>query len=234
MQSIIQQKFKFLKLPRKKQLTFYPFSTITTNKNTDNFKEKFCQGCKMKQIDSKIICGICNTIHNPLDFIRHNNYFELFNLNQKFSIDKSFLEKKYKEIQKVIHPDKFAQRDSATLNQAHDASSLVVHAYNILKDDYKRANYLLDLKGIGSINENNATIKDKNFLMRFMDIQERIDDAESKEELMEIKVEIDQEIKNLTNELDNNFENEQLEKALGILSSIKFNLSLLENINNKI
>jgi len=188
----------------------------------------------LKQIDSKIICGICNTIHTPLDFIRHSNYFDLFNLNQKFSIDKNSLEKKYKEIQMVIHPDKFAQSDTITLNQAHDASSLVGNAYNILRDDYKRGTYLLSLKGCETVNENSNTIKDTKFLIQFMDVQERIDDAESKEELIEIKAEIDQEIKSLTFQLDKNFENEQLEKALEILTTIKFNLSLLETINNKI
>lgn len=232
MQSLILQKIKLFKFPSKR-IKFNNFST-STNTSFDQFKEKICQSCKLKNLDSKIICGICNTIHNPLEFIRHSNYFDLFNLNQKFSIDKNFLEKKYKEIQKVIHPDKFAQTDSNTLNLAHDASSLVVHAYNILKDDYKRANYLLNLKGFDSVAENDATITDNKFLMHFMDIQERIDDAETKEELLEIKAEIDNEIKSLTGELDKNFENEQLEKALEVLKSIKFNLSLLENVNNKI
>lgn len=219
----------------KKQLYYFSLCTMSNKtSNTDHFKDKICQDCKLKQLNSKIICGVCNTMHNPLDFIRHSNYFDLFNLNQKFSIDKDSLEKKYKEIQKVIHPDKFAQSDSFTLNQAHDASSLVVHAYNILRDDFKRGNYLLNLKGYENINEITATIKDKKFLMQFMDFQERIDEAETKEELMEIKAKIDQEIKSLTNELDKNFEIEQLEKALEILKSIKFNLSLLESINNKI
>jgi len=204
------------------------------NSNQTILKGRICEGCKLKQIDSKIICGICNTIHNPLDILKHSNYFEIFNLNQKFSIDKIYLEKKYKDIQKVIHPDKFAQSDKATLDQAHDASSLVVHAYNILKDDFKRANYLLNLKGFDNIGETNTTIKDKKFLMAFMDLQERIDEAETKEEILEIKDEIEDEITSLTKELEQNFESEKLDKVLEVLKSIKFNLSLLDNINNKI
>lgn len=198
-------------------------------------KEKTCEGCKIQQLDSKLICGICSAIKTPIDILKRNNYFEIFNLNQNFSIDKGLLEKKYKDIQKVIHPDKYAaQGDKATLDQAHNASSLVVKAYNILKDDYKRANYLLNLKGYENVEEKNVTIKDIKFLQSFMELQEKIEEAESKEEILEIKADIDDAIKALTDELEKNFANETLEKALEILNSIKFNLSLLDNINKKI
>ena len=67
----------------------------------------------------------------------------------------------------IIHPDKFAQLDKEKLDEARIASSLVVSAYNTLKDDYKLGNYLLGLKGFESIPESH-TIHDKEFLMEFM------------------------------------------------------------------
>jgi len=220
----------------KKNLSLSNFSNQArdNHEDIDILKEKICEGCKLKQIESKIICGMCNSIQLPLDVIKNCNYFEIFNLAQKFCIDKGYLERKYKEIQKVIHPDKFAQNGKNSLDQAHDASSMVVHAYNVLKNDYKRANYLLNLKGFDNISEGNSTIKDTKYLQIFMEIQERIEEAESKEEIMEIKKELDEEIKNLTQNIDKYFENEKLEKVLENLKTLKFNLSLLENINNKI
>lgn len=210
----------------------HKFNLYTAN-NT-SFKEKICEGCKLKQIDSKLICGVCTTIHTPLEILKKSNYFEIFNLHQKFSIDKKFLEKKYKELQKYIHPDKFALGDENTLLEAHNASSIVGNAYFILKDDFKRANYLLFLKGYESIEEGNATIKDQIYLETFMDIQEQIEEAQTKEEFMEIKKCLDEKIFFLTNELNKNFESEDLEKALEVLKTIKFNMSLSEQINNLI
>ena len=108
------------------------------------------------------------------------------------------------------------------------------NAYFILKDDFKRANYLLFLKGYESIEEGNATIKDQIYLETFMDIQEQIEEAQTKEEFMEIKKCLDEKIFFLTNELNKNFESEDLEKALEVLKTIKFNMSLSEQINNLI
>ena len=36
------------------------------------------------------------------------NYFELFNLSEKFEIDSEKLQENYRSIQKEIHPDRFA------------------------------------------------------------------------------------------------------------------------------
>jgi len=92
---------------------------------------------------------------------------------------------------------------------------------------------LLELKGFEFITESH-TIHDKEFLMIFMDLQERIDDCENKEEINEIKNEINETIKTLTEKLEDMFNKNEYKECFHILNTIKFNLSLMENVNNKI
>ena len=193
-----------------------------------------CEGCKLKQLESKLLCNLCSVIYTPLEILNKKNYFDIFNLNQNFSIDKIFLESKYKEIQKFIHPDKFAMGNDSIIKDAHQASSLVGIAYHTLLDDFSRGNYLLYLKGCKNISEGNQSITDKNFLEEFMDVRERIEDAKSIDEILEIKIEINEKINNLVDDLNKKFQKEDYSEALEILKKIKFNLSILENIKNKI
>jgi molecular chaperone HscB len=193
------------------------FSTFTNKKENNN--------------DNNVINNLNNCPLNSI--LTKNNFYEIFQIEENYIIDKKILERKYKDIQMIIHPDKFAQLDKTKLDEAHNASSLVITAYNILKDDYKRGNYLLELKGFESIAESN-TIHDKEFLMDFMDKQERIDDCENKEEILIIKNEINNDICLLTNKLAELFIKNDYKECVNILNTIKFNLSLMENINNKI
>ena len=71
------------------------------------------------------------------------NFFKIFNINEYYSIDKSLLSKNYKELQKLVHPDKYVLNDKEVLLEAEKCSSLISNAYNILKDDFERANYLV-------------------------------------------------------------------------------------------
>lgn len=67
------------------------------------------------------------------------NYFEIFNLPQKFELDLQALDAKYFELQKQLHPDMKggSEIDSAQLNAA----------YKTLKNKFKRAEYLVELSG---------------------------------------------------------------------------------------
>ena len=67
-----------------------------------------------------------------------------------------------------------------------------------------------------------------------MDIQERIEECSNKEELCQIKREIELKIKLSKDQIEKYFSNEEISKVLEILKSIKFHLTILEQINNKI
>ncbi|WP_448569039.1 co-chaperone HscB [Thalassotalea ganghwensis] len=104
------------------------------------------------------------------------NYFEIFGLPEVFNIDTTALTERYQSIQKSVHPDKFAHASSQDRNLAVKKSTLVNDAFQTLKNPLKRAQYMLELRGVELPNEQ-ASFSDNMFLMRQMELREMLDDV---------------------------------------------------------
>ena len=75
------------------------------------------------------------------------NHFELFHLPQRFAIDMEALDKAYREVQSRVHPDKFSNATDAEKRVAMQWATRANEAYQTLKNPYKRAAYLCELRG---------------------------------------------------------------------------------------
>lgn len=76
------------------------------------------------------------------------NYFEVFSLPEKLTIDTAALEKQFYSLSRKLHPDRFASRPAAEQEEALRQSSLLNDAYRTLKDPILRTQYILKLQGI--------------------------------------------------------------------------------------
>lgn len=74
------------------------------------------------------------------------NYFELFDLEERFDINDEELDKNYFELQAKYHPDMSEALGDAKVN--YDMALLVNEAYKSLKSPWLRANHILELHGI--------------------------------------------------------------------------------------
>ena len=104
------------------------------------------------------------------------DYFELFDLAPAFSIDKAALEKKYRKLQALLHPDRHAAASGPQKRAALRHSAQVNEAYGVLVDDCARAACLLRLQGV-ELDEERDTTKDAAFLAEQMELRERLHDA---------------------------------------------------------
>ncbi len=104
------------------------------------------------------------------------NYFELFGLPADFRVDLDEVSLRYRDLQKVVHPDKFASASEQEQRVAMQSATLVNEAYQVLKDPLKRAQYLLSLKGRDA-HGNNLTTTDGAFLMQQMQLREALDET---------------------------------------------------------
>ena len=111
------------------------------------------------------------------------NYFELFNLPEKFQIDLEMLQENYRAIQKEIHPDRFATSSENEKVQSMIKSTQANDAYQTLKSPIKRAKYILSLhKSVEKI-----TLP-PDFLMQQMEWEEHFEAIEkNSSELTEFK-----------------------------------------------
>jgi molecular chaperone HscB len=76
------------------------------------------------------------------------DYFELFNLPLKLTLDVTALEKQFYALSRKLHPDRFASKPVAEQEAALAASSQLNDAYRTLKDPILRTQYLLKLEGV--------------------------------------------------------------------------------------
>ena len=76
------------------------------------------------------------------------NHFELFQLQQRFSLNQAQLDTAYREVQSKVHPDKFVQASDAEKRVAMQWSTRANEAYQTLKKPLKRATYLCELHGV--------------------------------------------------------------------------------------
>ena len=114
------------------------------------------------------------------------NYFELFEIPQAFAIDVVAIDKKYLELQRKFHPDRFIGKPENERIEAAQKSADVNEGYRILKDSLLRAQYLLKLNGImvGCEAEDNEKASSE-LLEEMMELGERMQSSEAYKHEME-------------------------------------------------
>lgn len=102
-----------------------------------------------------------------------NNHFERLGLPRRFSVDAEALETAYLAKSREAHPDFFALGTAAEQDASLRDTASVNEAYLVLKDPFRRADYLLTLLGGPTA----AQQKDmpQMFLMEMMDLREQIE-----------------------------------------------------------
>ena len=102
--------------------------------------------------------------------------FELFAVPPRFAQDAAQLDARWKELQRQVHPDKFAAQGAAAQRVAMQWSARINEAYRRLKDPLKRAAYLCELNG-APIDAESNTAMPAEFLMQQTELREAVDDA---------------------------------------------------------
>jgi molecular chaperone HscB len=104
--------------------------------------------------------------------------FELFAVPAQFAQDRTYIDSRWKELQREAHPDRFAAQGAAAQRVAMQWSVRINEAYQRLKDPLKRAAYLCELRGAPLRAEDNTAMPTA-FLMQQMEWREALEDAQS-------------------------------------------------------
>jgi len=75
------------------------------------------------------------------------DYYELLGIPRSLDLSLDELQKRYYELSRQLHPDRFMQKPETEQQRALDLSSALNDAYRTLKDRVKRAQYMLSLEG---------------------------------------------------------------------------------------
>ncbi len=102
------------------------------------------------------------------------NYFELFALPVRFNVDIGAVGERYRELQRVVHPDQFVSGTEQEQRIALEQAALINDAYQTIKSPLKRAQYLLTLNG-APLDESDTRM-DIGFLMEQMEMREMLEE----------------------------------------------------------
>ncbi len=165
----------------------------------------------------------------------NQNHFQLFGLPTRFGIDAAALEARYHELQREVHPDRFAAAPEAERRVSMQLATRVNEAYQTLKSPLRRAVYILQLRGVDPKFETNTAMPAE-FLMEQMSWRERIEaGSEKSESLLQLQSGLRGEsgkiYEGLRGQLDANHDDEGASRTVRMLM---FYEKLVEEIDDKL
>jgi molecular chaperone HscB len=102
------------------------------------------------------------------------DYFTLLSEPHSLKLDVKELEKRFKRLQRLLHPDKHTFSNEKNKDHALRASTVLNQAYQALRDPLARMHYLLALYGAHVSEETVGKNLDQDFLT---DMMERMEDV---------------------------------------------------------
>ena len=93
-------------------------------------------------MDSALFCPACQTLQPP-----PQDYYALLGLPRKLQLSGDELQRRFYDLSRQLHPDRFMRKPERERQYSLDASSILNDAYRALKDPVKRAQYVLSQEG---------------------------------------------------------------------------------------
>lgn len=109
--------------------------------------------------------------------------FDTLGLSPALDLDATVLEQRYRDLQRKLHPDRFAQASSSEKRAALARAVAVNEAYRALRDTLKRAEILLARYG-GQLQGEPA---DPELLMHVMELREGLAEARAKKDFAAVE-----------------------------------------------
>lgn len=201
-----------------------------------------CPHCN-KETTSQEYCSECGRILPPTE----RNYFDVFGLPvDRLVIDIPQLEKRFLELSRKYHPDRFASKSPLENQIAHEYSSAVNNAYRTLKEPVSRAKYVVE-RQLGSIEEKSASVPPDmaEFFFEIHDVLDTIRESNGNapesalKEVQKAEQDLRQKVQQLESDLQQQFvsydsapDKKNVEKIKEILSERSYIRSFLRQIDN--
>ncbi|WP_082252453.1 Fe-S protein assembly co-chaperone HscB [Buchnera aphidicola] len=162
------------------------------------------------------------------------NYFNLFKIPQEFCINKKLLKKNFYTLQIKYHPDKIKKK-ILHINKKKIFSYNINQGYQILKNDFKRAIYLLKILTIKIKNFKKLIIVDQKILKKQFKLYEKIEQLKNinhnLNQILIFKQIIELKIKKNFSNIAFEFHNKNFFQVQKILYKLLFLKKILKKIN---
>jgi molecular chaperone HscB len=140
---------------------------------TTNTETSLCLHCGKPAAD-QLVCSGCDIVAPAGPDTREADYFSVFSLPRRLTIDLADLERRYYALSREVHPDLFHDRPPAEQAASLRMTALVNRAYRTLRDPVQRALYWLELHG-ESLGRDNERVPPA-LAARVFEVQEQLEE----------------------------------------------------------
>jgi molecular chaperone HscB len=117
-------------------------------------------------------CPACGCVQPP----GQGDHFRRLGLEHCFEIDPAALDRRYFDLQRQLHPDRFARRPAREKAISQQQAAALNEAYETLRNPLRRARYLAREMGV-DLPDEGRTIADPAVLMEAMEKREALAEA---------------------------------------------------------
>ncbi|NXI15455.1 HSC20 protein, partial [Irena cyanogastra] len=174
-------------------------------------------------------CPGCQALQPP---VPRPDLFRLMDCDRSFRIDPEQLQRRFRSLQRAVHPDRFGQRPPKEQHYSEQHSSLINKAYQTLLNPLSRGLYLLELSGVEPAKETDCDA-DSEFLMGILEINEKLAELKNEDNLEEIETLIKVKQEQLTREVTAAFEKDDLQEAKKLLGKMKYFANIEDKLKAK-
>ena len=137
---------------------------------TTNTQTTVCLHCGKVAAD-QLVCSGCGVVESTA---QAPDYFDVFSLPRRLTIDLADLEQRYYALSRRLHPDLCHDRPAAEQAASLRMTALVNHAYRTLRDPVQRGLYWLQLNG-ESLGRDNERVSSA-LAARVFEVQEQLEE----------------------------------------------------------
>lgn len=217
------------------------YSTVTNNLHN----EYKCNKCNIVASHPVYVCQNCNNLQSLGGFESepaNPDIFSFFNLKRSYDIDIDALNKKYKDLLRHLHPDLQISASDFEKREFERQSASVSQVYKTLKDDYLRAVYMLEGKGIhfkedtniGGLLSDGAHQEVNMMLLEIFETREQIEFIDNPEDMKELIQSNRLLIQECVSALSEAFAKDDIETATKKTILLKFLTKIDEESGNKL
>lgn len=106
-----------------------------------------CQFCKAS-LEDFVSQNICRSCGVPQAVGSAEDFFSVFGFSRRFGLDRAELEKRFYQLSRALHPDRFTTASLETKSLSLSRMSFINQAYGTLKNSDSTRSYLIKIEKI--------------------------------------------------------------------------------------
>src|SRR5919201_1730215 len=138
-----------------------------------------CWSCGAARAPTDALCPGCGKVQPPPPARGVTDKFAVLGFPRAYDLDERALEESFRALSRKLHPDRFARATARERRFSLEQTTILNDAYRTLRDPVKRAEHLLELRGVRVAGEERGSgaSMPQEFLEQAMEDREKLLEA---------------------------------------------------------